>query len=60
MKCKKCTKSEFVYLLGFAMMVIAFNQLSIGCIEVEKSSSYALFGVGFLIMAFGAYLKSTK
>ncbi|WP_281950505.1 hypothetical protein [Nitrosophilus kaiyonis] len=58
MKCKKCKRGEFVYLLGFAMMVIAFNQLSVGCIEVEKSSSYMLFGAGFLIMALGAYLKS--
>jgi len=58
MECKKCKRGEFVYLLGFAMMVIAFNQLTIGCIEVERSSSYILFGVGFIIMALGAYIKN--
>ncbi len=60
MGCKKCSRGELLYLLGFAMMVIAFNQLSIGCVEVEESSSYMLFGAGFLIMALGAYIKSNK
>ncbi|GEM_PF-1782507 len=58
MKCKKCTRAELVYLLGFAMMIVAFNQLTVGCVEVEESSSYMLFGAGFVIMALGAYLKS--
>jgi len=60
MWCKKCKRGEILYLLGFAMMVIAFNQLTIGCIEVEARSSYILFGAGFLIMALGAYLKSNR
>ena len=60
MKCKKCHRGEFVYLLGFAFMVIAFNQLLVGCIEVQKSSSYLLFAAGLVIMIFGAFLKSSK
>lgn len=58
MECKKCKKGELIYLLGFALMVTAFNQLTIGCIEVKPSSSYMLFGAGFIIMAFGAYLSA--
>ena len=58
MRCKVCRKGELFYLLGWGLMVTAFNSFTVGCVELTRSGAYGMMVVGIAIMIFGAYLKS--
>ena len=58
MKCRVCRRGELFYLLGWGLMVTAFNNVTVGCVQMSRDGAYGMLVVGIAIMIFGAYLKS--
>ncbi len=58
MKCKICRKGELFYLFGWGLMITAFNNFAVGCVQMSRAGAYGMLLGGILIMVYGAYLKS--
>ncbi len=58
MKCRVCRRGELFYLLGWGLMVTAFNYFTVGCLQLTQSGAYGMLIIGIVVMTFGAYLKS--
>ena len=58
MKCRVCRKGELFYLFGWGLMVTAFNNFTVGCIQMSREGAYGMLIGGIAVMVFGAYLKA--
>ncbi len=53
-----CQKGELFYLFGWGLMVTAFNNFTVGCIQMSREGAYGMLIGGIAVMIFGAYLKA--
>ncbi len=60
MKCSVCRRGELFYLLGWGLMITAFNYLTVGCVQMSESGAYGMLLVGVGVMVYGAFLKSKR